>query len=189
MPFETWKSPENPLKNTLIFNQDFVWHFSCIFMAQLPWKMLEKYQKMPEKPLIEKSGYYQGVFKSPFCAPPFAILGGKLQATIAMHFLNASGLPRKAANGNHFWGLHLGFHPPKHIYLGIRKPRSNKRCFLNGVFQSGVFRGVVRIHKGRRHQNAWKHWCLQAFFIPPKRIASVASRGQTSEKHRLENTV
>ena len=69
----------------------------------------------------------------------------------------------------------------------------SKRCFLNGVFQSGVFRGAVRIRKGRRHQNAWNQWCFQAFLIPPKRIASVASRGQKKKsektpfgKHRLE---
>ena len=65
----------------------------------------------------------------------------------------------------------------------------HKRCFLNGVFQSGTFKRVVRIRKGRRHQIAWKDWCFQACFVPLKKFASVVSWGEESEKHRLENTV
>ena len=68
-------------------------------------------------------------------------------------------------------------------------PRSNKRCFLNGVFSEWCVQRVVRICKGRRHPNTWKQWCFQAFFLPPKEITSVASWGQKSGKHRLEPLV
>ena len=60
----------------------------------------------------------------------------------------------------------------------------SKRCF-----SGWCVRRVVRICKGRKHQNASKHWCLQAFFVPLKGFSSVANRGEESEKHRLENTV
>ena len=46
---------------------------------------------------------------------------------------------------------------------GSENPRRNKRCFLNGAFQSGVFRRVVRIRKGRRHQNARKTGVFKHF--------------------------
>ena len=54
----------------------------------------------------------------------------------------------------------------------------SKRCFSDWCVQR-----VVRIRKGRRHQNALKYWCFQ------KGLSSVASRGEESEKHHLENTV
>ena len=60
----------------------------------------------------------------------------------------------------------------------------SKRCFSEWCVQR-----VVRIRNGRRHQNASKHWCFQAFFVPLKGFSSVESRGEESEKHRLENTV
>ena len=52
-----------------------------------------------------------------------------------------------------------------------------------------MFRGWSGSAKGRRHQNTLKHWCFQAFFVPLKAFSSVASQGEESEKHRLENTV
>ena len=41
----------------------------------------------------------------------------------------------------------------------------------------------------KSNQNAWKDGCFQAFFVPLKGFTSVASRGEESEKHRVENTV
>ena len=61
--------------------------------------------------------------------------------------------------------------------LVLKGPRRNKRCFLNGVFRSGLFRGSSRSARARRHQNASKHCCFQAFFAPLKGFISVASRG------------
>ena len=60
----------------------------------------------------------------------------------------------------------------------------SKRCFSEWCIER-----VVRIRNGKRYQNALKHWCFQAFFVPLKGFSSVASRGEESEKHRLENTV
>ena len=69
-------------------------------------------------------------------------------------------------------------------------PRSNKQCFLNGVFQSGVFRWWAG--------SAWKKEGTKTLentgvsrhlFVPLKRFASVASRGETTQKQRLEKTV
>ena len=60
-------------------------------------------------------------------------------------------------------------------------PRSNKRCFSEWCVQR-----TVMIRKGRRHQNAWKHWCFQACGCLLKVFSSVASRGEAPEKHRSE---
>ena len=65
---------------------------------------------------------------------------------------------------------------------------SNKRCFLNGVFQSGVLRGwpgSARAEHTKMPENTgvFRHLCLWEEFT------SVASQGEESEKHRLENTV
>ena len=38
-------------------------------------------------------------------------------------------------------------------------------------------------------QEAQKHWCFQAFFVPLKGSSCVASQGEKSEKYCLENTV
>ena len=54
----------------------------------------------------------------------------------------------------------------------------SKRCFSEWCVQT-----VVR---GRRHQNALKQWCFQAFLVPLKGLSSVARQGEESEKHRLE---
>ena len=70
-----------------------------------------------------------------------------------------------------------------------RLPRSNKGCFLNDVFQSGVPRGWSGSVSAEDSKMLGKDWCFRAFFVPLKRFASVASRGEESEKHRLKNTV
>ena len=62
------------------------------------------------------------------------------------------------------------------------------RCFLDGVFQIGVFRGWPGICKGRRHQMPENIGVFGQFFFLC-RFASVASRGEESEKYRLENSV
>ena len=60
----------------------------------------------------------------------------------------------------------------------------SKRCFSEWRVQR-----AVRIHKGRRHQNASKKWCFQAFFAPLEGDYLCRKPSQESEKHRLENTV
>ena len=61
---------------------------------------------------------------------------------------NSSGLKFFGGASGFFsssFSFHFWFHIPGHIHSALiergEKPRSNKRCFLNGVFQSGVFRG------------------------------------------------
>ena len=61
--------------------------------------------------------------------------------------------------------------------------------FSKWCFSEWCVQRVVRIRNGRRHQNVLKHLRFQAFFAPLKGFSSVASRGEESEKHRLENTV
>ena len=55
------------------------------------------------------------------------------------------------------------------------------------------FRVVCSEHgqdlQGQKAPNALKHWCFQAFFAPLSGVSSVTSRGEESEKHRLENTI
>ena len=60
-------------------------------------------------------------------------------------------------------------------------PRSNKRCFLNGLFQSGVFRGW----SGSASAEGTKMLENTSVFRVT-RFIFVASYGQESEKHRLE---
>ena len=70
---------------------------------------------------------------------------------------------------------------------GAKKPRNNKWCCLNGVFQSGVLRGWSGPMGPEGTKMLEKDWCFQAFFV--QGFTSVGSRGEESEKHRLENTV
>ena len=80
------------------------------------------------------------------------------------------------------------FRPKVYVYVEFSL---NKRCFLNGVFQSGVLRGQSGIHKGRRHQNARNDWCFQAGVVPLKEFTSqtAASRDTKKNSTRLENNV
>ena len=67
-----------------------------------------------------------------------------------------------------------------------RCPRSNKQCFLNWCVQR-----VVRIRKGRGHQNAWKHGVLEHFY--PSDGDSLCRKPKSGiwktpfGKHRLES--
>ena len=65
-------------------------------------------------------------------------------------------------------------------------PRSNKRCFLNGVFQSGLFKRWSASARAEGTKMLEKTGVFQAFFVPLKGLTSVGSRGEESEKHRLE---
>ena len=61
--------------------------------------------------------------------------------------------------------------------------------FSKRYFSEWCVQRVVWIRKGKRHQNASKQCCFQAFFAPLKAITPVAGGCQQSEKHCLENTV
>ena len=56
-------------------------------------------------------------------------------------------------------------------------PTGNKRCFLNGDFQSGVLRGWSGSTRAEGTEMLEKHGCFQAFFLPLKAFTFVASRG------------
>ena len=66
------------------------------------------------------------------------------------------------------------------------QPRSNKQCFLNGVFQSGVFQGLARICAGRRHQNAGKKKKLfSGILCPPEKGLPLS----LADVRNLKNTI
>ena len=67
----------------------------------------------------------------------------------------------------------------KGLTNGVFETVFSKRCFSEWCIQR-----VVRIRNSRRHHNAWKDWCFQAFFVLLKGFTSVASRGEESEKQR-----
>ena len=73
-----------------------------------------------------------------------------------------------------------------HSNVGLR-PRSNKRCFLNGVFQFGVFRGWPGSGRPERSKMLDKSGVFTHFRAPLKGAPSVTGRSQESEKQpRLE---
>ena len=47
----------------------------------------------------------------------------------------------------------------------------SKRCFSEWCVQR-----VVRIRKGKRHQNALKHWSFQVLFVPLKKLSCVKAK-------------
>ena len=65
-------------------------------------------------------------------------------------------------------------------------PRSNRRCFPNGVFQSVCSEAGQDPQRHKAPKMLENSGVFQAFFVPLKGVASVAGRGQESEKHRLE---
>ena len=44
-------------------------------------------------------------------------------------------------------------------------PKSKQTVFSKRCFSEWCVQRVVMIRTGRRHQNASKHWCFQAFFV------------------------
>ena len=81
-------------------------------------------------------------------------------------------------------------HPPFAAFRDFNwtLPDGNKRCFLNGGFQSGVFRGWRGCARAQG-TNMPENTGALGHGVTLKRFTSVASRGEESEKHRLENTV
>ena len=96
MSFSTWKTPENPLKIPWFSKWRFFKHVSGIFMAQLPWKVHEKYLKNAWKTLDFKIRVFSGGFQiPPFVPPPFAILGSEVQNPLCRNlFLTVCATPK-----------------------------------------------------------------------------------------------
>ena len=66
-----------------------------------------------------------------------------------------------------------------------QKPRSNKRCFLNAVFKV-VWSEGGQDTRGQKASKCFKTLMFWNIFLSLWRGASVESRGEESEKHRLQ---
>ena len=69
------------------------------------------------------------------------------------------------------------------------RPMSNKRCFLNGVFQSGVLRGWPGSARAEDTKMPENTGVFRHSLSLRKSLSAVAGQGEESEKYRLENTV
>ena len=81
------------MKMPWFLDQGLFRHFLCIFQGTTSMKSA---RKTPEKPLIKKSGYFQGLFKSPLLCPY------PLQRTWRYHFAQRPHIARYASEASFF---------------------------------------------------------------------------------------